>query len=235
LRGCGTFSRRLDCAASARPSLLSRDRGKHCNGALGTGIFTSPSRPSAQDHARAVQMTPVPFSATSVVHARRFCGLFRRHAATQCHLQTYVRMGSCADYSGVTPQPYNYTGDMSLWQTVPINQASHITCLAALSCGDLRRSDYSGVTRKLKPNKGMWLNGFFSPRSIVCARAPRLIRSARDMLGRRIGLFRPGQERGRVDGIVNMSQISAREDAKSHAATNHWLSERTSRGIGRSC
>jgi len=29
-----------------------------------------------------------------------------------------------------------------------------------------------------------------------------------------------------VDGIVNMSQISARDDAKSHAATDHWLSER---------
>jgi NAD(P)H dehydrogenase (quinone) len=29
-----------------------------------------------------------------------------------------------------------------------------------------------------------------------------------------------------VDGIVNMSQISAREDAKSHAATDHWISER---------
>jgi NAD(P)H dehydrogenase (quinone) len=29
-----------------------------------------------------------------------------------------------------------------------------------------------------------------------------------------------------VDGIVNMSQISAREDSKSHAATDHWLSER---------
>ena len=29
-----------------------------------------------------------------------------------------------------------------------------------------------------------------------------------------------------VDGIVNMSQISAREGAKSHAATDHWLSER---------
>jgi uncharacterized protein YbjT (DUF2867 family) len=29
-----------------------------------------------------------------------------------------------------------------------------------------------------------------------------------------------------VDGIVNMSQISARGDAKSHAATDHWLSER---------
>ena len=29
-----------------------------------------------------------------------------------------------------------------------------------------------------------------------------------------------------VDGVVNMSQKSAREDAKSHAATDHWLSER---------
>jgi NAD(P)H dehydrogenase (quinone) len=29
-----------------------------------------------------------------------------------------------------------------------------------------------------------------------------------------------------IDGIVNMSQKSAREDAKSHAATDHWLSER---------
>ena len=29
-----------------------------------------------------------------------------------------------------------------------------------------------------------------------------------------------------VDGIVNMSQKSAREEAKSHAATDHWLSER---------
>src|SRR6266852_2835644 len=29
-----------------------------------------------------------------------------------------------------------------------------------------------------------------------------------------------------VDGIVNMSQISAREDAKSHAAQDHWLAER---------
>ena len=26
-----------------------------------------------------------------------------------------------------------------------------------------------------------------------------------------------------VEGIVNMSQISARADAKSHAATDHWL------------
>src|SRR6266478_5165711 len=34
-----------------------------------------------------------------------------------------------------------------------------------------------------------------------------------------------------VDGIVNMSQISAREDAKSHAATDHWLSERVEAGI----
>src|SRR6478672_3928154 len=29
-----------------------------------------------------------------------------------------------------------------------------------------------------------------------------------------------------VDALVNMSQISAREDAKSHAATDHWLAER---------
>ena len=29
-----------------------------------------------------------------------------------------------------------------------------------------------------------------------------------------------------VDCIVNMSQQSAREDAKSHAATDHWLAER---------
>src|SRR5712692_3820893 len=29
-----------------------------------------------------------------------------------------------------------------------------------------------------------------------------------------------------VDCVVNMSQISAREDAKSHAATDHWLAER---------
>jgi NAD(P)H dehydrogenase (quinone) len=29
-----------------------------------------------------------------------------------------------------------------------------------------------------------------------------------------------------IDGIVNMSQKSAREDAKSHTATDHWLSER---------
>ena len=29
-----------------------------------------------------------------------------------------------------------------------------------------------------------------------------------------------------VDGLVNMSQVSAREEAKSHAASNHWLSER---------
>src|SRR5260370_6088592 len=29
-----------------------------------------------------------------------------------------------------------------------------------------------------------------------------------------------------VDCIVNMSQISAREDAKSHAAQDHWLAER---------
>jgi NAD(P)H dehydrogenase (quinone) len=35
-----------------------------------------------------------------------------------------------------------------------------------------------------------------------------------------------------VDGIVNMSQKSAREDATSHAATDHWLSERVFDGSG---
>src|SRR5215468_2094493 len=29
-----------------------------------------------------------------------------------------------------------------------------------------------------------------------------------------------------IDSVVNMSQISAREDAKSHAAQDHWLAER---------
>ena len=29
-----------------------------------------------------------------------------------------------------------------------------------------------------------------------------------------------------IDGVVNMSQISAREDAKSHAMCDHWLAER---------
>ena len=29
-----------------------------------------------------------------------------------------------------------------------------------------------------------------------------------------------------IDGLVNMSQISAREDSKSHAAAQHWFSER---------
>ncbi len=29
-----------------------------------------------------------------------------------------------------------------------------------------------------------------------------------------------------IDGMVNMSQVSAREESKSHAAANHWLSER---------
>ena len=38
--------------------------------------------------------------------------------------------------------------------------------------------------------------------------------------------FAQAAKEARVDGVVNMSQISAREDAKSHAATLHWLSER---------
>src|SRR6266446_4829612 len=35
-----------------------------------------------------------------------------------------------------------------------------------------------------------------------------------------------------VDGIVNMSQISAREEAKSHAMCDHWLAERVFDGSG---
>jgi NAD(P)H dehydrogenase (quinone) len=38
--------------------------------------------------------------------------------------------------------------------------------------------------------------------------------------------FAQASKEAGVDGIVNMSQISAREDAQSHAATDHWLSER---------
>jgi NAD(P)H dehydrogenase (quinone) len=38
--------------------------------------------------------------------------------------------------------------------------------------------------------------------------------------------FAQAAKEASVDGIVNMSQISAREDAKSHAATDHWLAER---------
>ena len=38
--------------------------------------------------------------------------------------------------------------------------------------------------------------------------------------------FAQAAKQAGVDGIVNMSQKSAREDAKSRAATDHWLSER---------
>ena len=38
--------------------------------------------------------------------------------------------------------------------------------------------------------------------------------------------FAQAAKEARVGGIVNMSQISAREDARSNAATDHWLSER---------
>src|SRR5271169_3865501 len=38
--------------------------------------------------------------------------------------------------------------------------------------------------------------------------------------------FAQAAKEAAVDGIVNMSQISARENAKSHAATDHWLAER---------
>jgi NAD(P)H dehydrogenase (quinone) len=40
------------------------------------------------------------------------------------------------------------------------------------------------------------------------------------------GYFAQAAKEAAVDGIVNMSQKSARQDAKSHAATDHWLSER---------
>jgi hypothetical protein len=56
---------------------------------------------------------------------------------------------------------------------VPITQASHVTHLAALSCDDLRRSDYSGVTRKLKLDKVIWRNDLFSLRVDVCALSRR--------------------------------------------------------------
>jgi uncharacterized protein YbjT (DUF2867 family) len=38
--------------------------------------------------------------------------------------------------------------------------------------------------------------------------------------------FAQAAKEANVDGIVNMSQISARENSKSHAARDHWLSER---------
>ncbi len=38
--------------------------------------------------------------------------------------------------------------------------------------------------------------------------------------------FADAAQRAKVELIVNMSQISAREVAKSHAARNHWISER---------
>jgi NAD(P)H dehydrogenase (quinone) len=36
-----------------------------------------------------------------------------------------------------------------------------------------------------------------------------------------------------IESIVNMSQISARREAKSHAARDHWISERCSTGPAR--
>src|SRR5262249_38498502 len=38
--------------------------------------------------------------------------------------------------------------------------------------------------------------------------------------------FAQAAREARIDGVVNMSQISAREDAKSHAMCDHWLAER---------
>src|SRR5260221_4234530 len=39
-------------------------------------------------------------------------------------------------------------------------------------------------------------------------------------------LFAQAAKEAGVECVVNMSQISAREDAKSHAAQDHWLAER---------
>src|SRR5262249_55583454 len=39
-------------------------------------------------------------------------------------------------------------------------------------------------------------------------------------------IFAQAAKEASVECVVNMSQISAREDAKSHAAQDHWLAER---------
>ncbi len=44
--------------------------------------------------------------------------------------------------------------------------------------------------------------------------------------GRHFTIFAQSASEAGVRAVVNMSQISARRDAKSHAAQNHWLSER---------
>jgi uncharacterized protein YbjT (DUF2867 family) len=38
--------------------------------------------------------------------------------------------------------------------------------------------------------------------------------------------FAQASKEAGIDGVVNMSQVSAREDAKSHASCDHWLAER---------
>ncbi len=38
--------------------------------------------------------------------------------------------------------------------------------------------------------------------------------------------FAQASKEAGIDGVVNMSQVSAREDAKSHAMCDHWLAER---------
>ena len=38
--------------------------------------------------------------------------------------------------------------------------------------------------------------------------------------------FAQASKEAGLDGVVNMSQISAREDSKSHAARDHWIAER---------
>ena len=54
---------------------------------------------------------------------------------------------------------------------MPIIQASHGTRLLSTRYGNCRRTDYSGVTRKSKPGKEMWLSGLDSAGVLVCARS----------------------------------------------------------------
>jgi hypothetical protein len=54
---------------------------------------------------------------------------------------------------------------------MPISRSSHGTPLFAMSCGGCRRSDYSAVTRKRRPNREMWLKALSAPGAIVCARS----------------------------------------------------------------
>jgi NAD(P)-dependent dehydrogenase (short-subunit alcohol dehydrogenase family) len=48
--------------------------------------------------------------------------------------------------------------------------------------------------------------------------------------------FADAAKRARLEAVVNLSQISAREDSKSHAARDHWIAERVFDWSGfRSC